>query len=332
AMSWRNEWRTEQYLSRESAIASSTASAGTAPRMSNRSEMSTKRRGGCSARAPVTVTCSAVSGWRPLRMISTTSAAMQAASPIAAHCTGEMPALPSPSTTTALPSLNAPKRRSPDHTSSATSGGLASAIRRASARGGGARRLPGLLRGAARQALEREPRRGQQHERVGQRVSERAVGTPRLGRFMNRLAERPDHVLLGHLVHAGNQQLHDEHDQEDGGDLEEQAKVDPMAVARPERGERRGADEAERRPRDQVQRLLQLHQEQRRFHTFTRDHQHGEKEDARKGRRPGAPAGRGETPLDVSLHPPPGAPHVDHHPRDGDGRDDRERPLEQFLV
>src|SRR6185503_12524046 len=122
-------------------------------------------------------------------MMSTTSAAMQPASPIAAYCIGERPALPSPSTTEAFAALTAPKRRSPAHTSSATSGGLVSAIRSASARGGGVRRLS-LVRGAAGQPLERQPSGRQQHERVGQEVAERAVGTPRLGRFVDRLAQR----------------------------------------------------------------------------------------------------------------------------------------------
>src|SRR4030095_16261021 len=215
-MSWRNECHTEQYFSRDNAIARSTASGGTEPRTSKRSSICRKRRGGCSARVPVKVTRRAVSGCRPFRRMSTTSAAMHPARPIAAYCVGGGPLLPLASPMAVWVPLDASNRRSPDHTSSATSGGRASAISAASTHGCRMR----LLRAAAHEPFHHEPSRRKQHERVSQRVAERAVRSPRFRGLVNRLAER-QHVLLGHLVDAGNQQLDDEDEEKNCRDLKE---------------------------------------------------------------------------------------------------------------
>src|SRR6476660_2286697 len=162
--------------------------------------------------------------------MSTTSAAMHPASPMAACCVGDGPCLLSPSTTTVCVPHEASKRRSPDHTSSATSGGRASAISAGSARGG---RMLRLVRGAAHQPFQCEPTGGQQHECVGQRMAEGAVGSPRLGRLMYRFTEW-QHALFGHLMDAGNQQLHYKHEQKDRRDLKEESKVYSMSVPRPQ--------------------------------------------------------------------------------------------------
>ena len=58
------------------------------------------------------------------------------------------------------------------------------------------------------------------------------------GRLVQRLAVRED-VGFGQLVEAVDQQLHDEDEQEDRGDLEEARRVDAIAVARPQPGDER---------------------------------------------------------------------------------------------
>ena len=47
---------------------------------------------------------------------------------------------------------------------------------------------------------------------------------------MQRLAIRED-IRFGQLVETVDEQLHDEHKEENGGDLEEQPQIDAVAVA-----------------------------------------------------------------------------------------------------
>ncbi len=61
------------------------------------------------------------------------------------------------------------------------------------------------------------------------------------------------------------------------------------------------------RPRAEEQRV----HEHRRLHALARDHQKRESKDAHEGRRPGLDRRRGQPTLDVLLHVPTRAPHVD---------------------
>ena len=99
----------------------------------------------------------------------------------------------------------------------------------------------------AEHAGDRQPAERQRHEQVGEVVAVDAVGPVRLGGPVERFAVG-QHVGFGQLVEAVDQQLHDEDEQEDRGDLEEAREVDAMAVARPEEGDERG-DAACRRSR-----------------------------------------------------------------------------------
>src|SRR4030095_1852368 len=67
--------------------------------------------------------------WVLLRTMSTTSADMQPASPKTSICTGEGPALLSPSTTVVIRALVASKRSASVQTRSATTGGFAIQVR-----------------------------------------------------------------------------------------------------------------------------------------------------------------------------------------------------------
>src|SRR5687768_6423719 len=128
--------------------------------------------------------------------MSTTSIAMHPASANASSCTGDGPAALSPSTTVAFVPLVAPKRSASAQISSATTGGLASAIastdctRDVSARCG---LLYGLSRSgfaAAKERREREPPHWERHEQIRQILAVPAVGPVWFGCPVQRLAVR----------------------------------------------------------------------------------------------------------------------------------------------
>ena len=75
-----------------------------------------------------------------------------------------------------------------------------------------------------------------------------ALSGPSLGAVVDERAVRQE-VLLGHLVDALDEELHDEDEEEDRRDLEEQRQIDAVAVARPEPGHAGRAGDAERRRR-----------------------------------------------------------------------------------
>ena len=138
------------------------------------------------------------------------------------------------------------------------------------------------VRSAAEEAGEGQPAERQRDQEIGEVLAVDAVGAVGLGRPVERLAVG-QHVRFRELVEAVDQELDDEDEQEDRGDLEEAREVHAMAVARPqvrdERGDQRAADGAA----DDVHRL-DLEQERVHqhggLHALARDHQQREAEDA----------------------------------------------------
>src|SRR5262245_23385565 len=135
--------------------------------------------------------------------MNTTSAAMHPASANTSACTGDGPAVLSPSIVMEVVAETAWNLRSPSQVRSATTGGLATATAlelagRAVLRDAG-RSWPLRPGGAGtqrRQASQDEPARRQQHEHVCQHVTERAVRPPRLRRFVNRAAVGAEETLF----------------------------------------------------------------------------------------------------------------------------------------
>ncbi len=139
-------------------------------------------------------------------------------------------------------------------------------------------------------------------------------------------------LLLRHFVRALDDQLHDEDEQEDRGRLEEQRQVDAVTEARPQPGDSRGGEAADGGANDEIRRLVQLHEQQRRFHAFPADHQQREEKHAGERRDSGLHRRCLQPSLDVAFHAAAGAPHVDGHPAHRHGGDERERTVEPFLI
>src|SRR5206468_5368296 len=124
AMSFRIECQTEQYFSRDSAIARSTVSAGTSPSTVMCSVTRTNRWGSSCDRSAMRCARSPRSGWRPFARMWATSVAMQPASAKPRACTGEGPATPAPSSIIDAVPLAPENLRSPTHVRSTTVGGF----------------------------------------------------------------------------------------------------------------------------------------------------------------------------------------------------------------
>src|SRR4029453_12733162 len=123
----RSECQTEQYFSRDSAMARSTLSGAISPDTSNRRSTRTSRCGSSGARSARKRARRPRRGWRPFSRMWTTSTDMHPARARARACTGEGPAVPSESTTTGAWPAWPRKRRSPSQVSSTSTGGLSSA-------------------------------------------------------------------------------------------------------------------------------------------------------------------------------------------------------------
>jgi len=162
-------------------------------------------------------------------------------------------------------------------------------------------------------------------------MTERAVGAPRLSAGVNEFAVGQE-ALLRHFVRAGDDQLHDEHEQENRRRLEEEAEIDTSSVSRPQPRDARRADHAGRRAQHQIHRVAQLHEQQHRLEALAADHQQREQEHAHERSAARTPGRRLEAHLDVALHLPARAPHVHGQPGHRSGRDHRQRTLEPFLV
>src|SRR6266568_4368274 len=121
-MSGRSECQTEQYFSRESAIARSTLAAGTSPVTAKCSRTPSSRFGSSGRRSASRCACRARRGSRPFVRMWTTSMAMQPARPKARAWTGEGPAWPSLSRTRETEPAAPRKRRSPSQSRSRTIG------------------------------------------------------------------------------------------------------------------------------------------------------------------------------------------------------------------
>src|SRR4051794_5258098 len=189
----------------------------------------------------------------------TTSMPMQPARAKASACTGDGPACPALSSTMdACPELPA-RTSSRSQTSSTVVGAFMRpivALRAAETSGG-------LGTGAlAEQARQGEPSERKRHEQVGQVVSVNAVRTVRLGGPVQRLAVG-QHMRFGELVEAVDQELHDEDEQENRGDLEKAPEIHAVSVARPEERDERRDERARGGAGGDVHRL---HLEEERVH------------------------------------------------------------------
>src|SRR5947208_74696 len=80
---------------------------------------------------------------------------------------------------------------------------------------------------------KREPGHRHQDKKIGQPVAVDAVRPVRLGCGMERSAVGKD-IRFHQFVEAVDEKLRDEDKQENGSDLEEEAQIHAMSVARPE--------------------------------------------------------------------------------------------------
>ena len=127
-MSWRSECHTEQYFSRDRAIARSTCSRGALVSSAKLRSIATKRRGSLSDRRPVSRVLNDRTPNRPLVRICTTSMAMHPASAEARATTGDGPVSLRPSSTHSWAPSLAVKANLPFQTRSTTVGGFESAM------------------------------------------------------------------------------------------------------------------------------------------------------------------------------------------------------------
>ena len=194
-MSWLRECQTEQYFSRDNAMARSTASAGTAPSRSNRE---------IDLHEPMRFLLSTVGGQVRAKAANVVTPFRQDEDDVGRHAAGQRKGQRlhgGRSGGTVAVNRHRRRARHARKFQLADPGELGDGRRL-----GHARILPdldlcGTQRRAARRAASchQEPPERQNHEQVGQHVAEGAVGPPRLGGRMDDLAVRQI-ALLGHLV------------------------------------------------------------------------------------------------------------------------------------
>ncbi len=141
---------------------------------------------------------------------------------------------------------------------------------------------------------------------------------------------------LTKLVEGVNQKLNHKYPHEDSGDLEEEAEIDPVAVAGPKEGDPGSCEDTQDSTGDKGQgRDLKgdADEHQSGFHPFPGDHQEGEKEDAPVGHSAVDMGGRRfQVRLDVFLHGAGGPPHVDDQGPDQHGGRRGQHALPEGLV
>src|SRR3954470_24261898 len=176
--------------------------------------------------------------------MSTTSLAMHPTRAIPSSCTGEGPATPSPSTTTAECPLVAANCKSLFQTISTRRGVAPAMGRDCSGAHRAARRrvLPrrGLLlhserrwlplRAAAEQRREHKPSERHREQHVAEVMAVDAVRSVRLSGVVPRLAAG-EQIRLRQFVEPVNEQLDDEDREKHGRHLEEEGEVDAMPEA-----------------------------------------------------------------------------------------------------
>ena len=163
------------------------------------------------------------------------------------------------------------------------------------------------------------------------------------------LDQRPDHrhrrlvgrqpARLRQLVVAVQEQLGEEDEEGDAGDLEEAPEVDPDAAADEEHPEddRRGEPDHRAQKGEQAgRRQRKSGEEEDGLDPLAKDHEEGEEEEP-DGDRPATPSAlpgedAGERPLHLAGELVRVAPHPDQESSDEDRRGDIEEALEHLLV
>ena len=152
--------------------------------------------------------------------------------------------------------------------------------------------------------------------------------------MVRRVGRHP--ARLGQLVVPVDQELEDEDQQRDAGDLEEAPEVDPHAAAHEEHAEDDRRREPERDAQDGQQAAggeRQGGEEEHRLDPLAEDHQEGEEEEAggRPSRRRSRARMRASDPF-ISPDTVRVAPHPDHQGGDHHRRAEVEDALERLLV